>query len=148
MVELYVRDYGGLWPEIEEGTVALVSLGHDQVGPTEGDIATDVVEFTANQGRGLLAQSLEDVGRHARRRRLTVGSCHGDAAAALEDPGQGRGARDNGDRSTPGLQKLRVRLWYGSRDHHTVRVPYLIRGVTDVDRDAGLATTCGCKETP
>ena len=148
MVELHVRDDGGLWPEMEEGAVALVSLGHDQVGPPEGDIAPDVVELTANEGRRVLAQRLEHVGRHARRRRLAVGSRDGDAAVALEDPGQGRGARDNGDRSAPGLQKLGVRLWYGGRDHHPVRVPHLIRGVPDVDRDAGLATACGCRETP
>src|SRR5215218_2422251 len=83
--------------------------------------------------------------RHARRRGLTVGSCHGDAAAALEDPGEGCGAWDNGDGSTPGLQKLRVRLGYGRGDHHPLSVPDLIRGVPDVDRDACLAQPAGVR---
>ena len=145
VVELDVRDHGGLWPEVEERTVALVRLGHDEVGPPEGDVAADVVQFAAYQGRRALAQSLEDVRRHARRRRLAVGSCHGDAAATLEDPGEGCGARDNGDRPTPGLQELRVRRWYGRRDHHTVCVPYLVRGVPDVDGDARLTQPAGVR---
>ncbi len=65
--------------------------------------------------------------------------------AAFEDPGKGCGARYYGDGPTACLQKLGVRLRYGRRDHHLLSVPYVVRGVPDVDRDACLAQPAGVR---
>jgi hypothetical protein len=104
VVELHVRDDGGLGPEPEERAVALVGLCDDQVRAPEGHVAPDVVEFSADEGRRVLAQRPQRVGSHARRRGLAVGPCHGDAAVALQDPGQSLGAWDHGYGPAPGLE--------------------------------------------
>ena len=99
VVELDVRDDGGLRSEVEERAVALVRLGHDEVRPTEGHVAPDVVKLAAHEGRRVLAQRPQDVRRHAGRRGLAVGPGHRDAAVALQDPGQGGRPGYDGDRT-------------------------------------------------
>jgi hypothetical protein len=56
VVELHVRDDGGLGPEPEERAVALVGLRDDQVRAPEGHVAPDVVELSADERGRVLTQ--------------------------------------------------------------------------------------------
>src|SRR5919199_1572280 len=134
MVELDVGDDGSLGFEVEERLVALVGLGDEEVRASGDDVAPDVVQLAADEGGGVLAQSLEDMSRHARGRGFSVGTGDGYAPATREDTGESRSSGYHWDRAPPSLEKLGVRGRDGGGDHPLLGVPDLVGGVPDVPR--------------
>ena len=97
VVELDVRDDRDVGGQLEHGPVRLVALDDEPAGAGAG-VAAELRDLAADEERGVVAEGVEAVGDHRRRRRLPVRAGDDDRAPERDELGQELGAAAPGTR--------------------------------------------------
>ena len=132
MVGLHVGDQGGVRRVDEEGAVALVGLGHEQLAAAVVGVGAGLVQVAADGEGRVGAAVLQRDGQQRGGGGLAVGAGDGDHDAALHHRLQGGRARQQAQPAPGRLDDLGVVLAHGGGDDDGVGVAEVGRGVADV----------------
>ncbi len=125
---LDVGDHGDHRSQTQEGAVALVRLGHQEVSAAElgaGSVLAEAENPSADDGRGVETRPVEDVSDERGRGRLAVSARHGDAVLEPHHFGEHLRARNHRNAPVLRLADLRVAGGDGRGDDHHVGAFYV-----------------------
>src|ERR1017187_8517597 len=128
------RQDGG---ELQEGAVAFVGFGHQEIAAAHARVgAAHGTNTATDHYRGIQARVIENGGGHGSGGGLTVAAGHGDAVLQAHQLGQHFAARDDRDLQAARLLHFGVGFVHGGADHQRTRTGDVRRSVAFEDARA------------
>ena len=141
VIELQVGDHRDLRAQLQEACVALVGLGDDPIALSPAGVGglaarSSAEQLTAEEEGGVGADAAQRPDAHRGRRRLAVGSRHGQQPALRAELGEELATMHHGLPALTRPDQLRVVLRNSGRNDH-LRVRWdLVRVVSEVRLDS------------